>query len=227
MVRQRLTGMSGTPLRAATAPGTTVPACQRKFPGTPPATPLPAVASPRAWLTSAPSCDIVVANRLTGATEGFSRGLVTSHRDIGPRAMSIRARATEDAGHDRASESPGVSPGISRCRASKDAADDHARDKWGDVFTTEDVVTGRLRGSGEVVPCPSTTTGTDQLHDILRDSGAVHHAGPGVFLATGGRDTEIPANTEWGNRTRGYRLSGGIFSAGPCARPRAPVQLWT
>lgn len=227
MVRKRLIGMSLTPLQAATSQGTAVPACQQEFPGTSPATPLPAVASPRAWLTSAPPCDTIVGNRLTGATEGFSRGPVTLRRAVGSRAMSIRARATEDAWHDRASESLEASPGCSRCQAGKDAAGDYARDKWGGVFTTEDVVIDRLRGSGEVVPCPSTTTGMNQLHDILRDSGAAAHAAPGVFLATGGRDTEIPADVEWGNRTRGYRLLGGVFSDGPHARPRAPVQPWT
>jgi hypothetical protein len=222
MVRKQLTGMDLAPLRSATSEGTVVPACQQQFPGTSPAAPLPVVASPRAWFTSAPPCDIIVSNALPGATENASRGPAPLCRAVGPRAMCVPAKATEDAWHNRVSQSPGASPQFARCHTGKDAADDNARSKWGAVFTTEDGVQDRLRDSGEVVPCPSTTTGTNRTRDILRDSGAAIQAAPRVFLPTWDRDTKIPASIEWGNRIRGYCLFGGGFLDGPRVHPENP-----
>lgn len=226
MVRKQLTGMGLMPLRSATSEGTAVPACQQQFPGTSPAAPLPVVASPRAWFTSAPPCDIIVSNALPGATENASRGPAPLSRAVGPRAICVLAKATENAWHNRASQSPGASLESPRCRTGKDAAGDNARSKWGDVFATEDVVTDRLRGSGEVVPCPSTTTGTNRTHDILKDSGAAIQAAPGAFLPTWDRDTKIPASIEWGNRIRGHCLSGGGFLDGPRGHPENPNPPW-
>jgi len=226
MVRKRLTGMIRTPLRAATSEGTAVPVCRQEFPGTSPATPLPAVASPRAWLTSAPPCDTIVGDLLTGATEDFSRDPAARVRVIGSRAMRIRASATEDTWHARASGPPEVSLRFRRFPTGKDVAGGNAREKWGGVFTTNDAVINRLRGSGEVVPWPSTTTGSNQMRDTLRDSGAASNAAPGAFPATGGRDTEIPADIGWANRTRGYWLFGGGIPGGPRAHPLAPRQPW-
>lgn len=222
MVRKQLTGTIPALLKTATSEDAVVPACRQKFPGTSPATPLPVVASPRAWLTSAPLCDSMVGDSLTGATESFSRARNAFFRVIGSRAMRIRANATEDTWRDRASEPPEGSPHWGRCPAGKDVAGGNAREKWGGVFTTDDAVTNRLRGSGEVVPWPSTTTGSDQMRDILRDSGAASNAAPGAFLTTGGQDTDIPAGTEWGNRTRGYWLFGGGIRGGPRAHPQDP-----
>ena len=213
MVRKQLTGMSLAPLAAATSSGTAVPACQQ-CPGPSPARPLPAVASPRICLTSAPLCDTAVTSSLNGATENTSRQPRVPCRPMGTRVTCAFANTSRDAWRDRASGSPGASPQLPRCCTGRDAVGDGAHEKWGDVLATEDGIRDGMRGSGEVVPCPSTTTGTDRTHDILRDSGAANHAASGAFFRTWDRDNEIPATMEWGNRNircwlRGDGVVGG------------------
>lgn len=201
-----------TPLERAASTGTFVPACQRRQPGLPTTPPIPMasfpVASPRAFLTSAPLPDTTVRNASTGATENVSRRSGALCGAAVPRATRIAAEATMDAWQNRTSESPGASPRFLGCHTGKDAADDSAKPKWGAVFAIEDGVRDGMRSSGEVAPRLSTTTGTDRMRDLLKDSGAVVPAASGAFFQTEGRDREIPAETEWGNNPGRCRLFG-------------------
>jgi len=221
MVRKQLIGMSLTPLAAATSRGTAVPACQQ-CPGSSPAQPLPAVASPRTCLTSAPLCDTTVTSLLNGATEDASRQPGVPCGPVGTRVICAFAKASKDAWHDRASGSLGASPRRSRCCTGKDAVGDGAPEKWGDVLAIEDGVRDGMRDSGEVVPCPSTTTGTDRMHDILRDSEAADHAASGASFQTWGRDKEIAARIEWGKGNNRCWLFGDGFLGGYPTDPTTP-----
>ena len=222
MVRKQLTGTSLTPLATATSGGTAVPACQQQSPGSLPTRPLPAVASPRTCLTSAPLCDTTVSRLLNGATENASRQPGVSCRPVGTRVIRAFVNASKDAWHDRASGLPGAASRLSRRRTSRDAAGDGANETWGGLLTTEDGVKDGIRGSGEVAPCPSTTTGTNRTHDIARDSGAADHAASGAFFQTWSRDKEIPAKIEWGSGNNRCWLFGDGFLGGCPTGPTSP-----
>jgi len=213
MARKWLIGTGLTPRGAATPMRTVVPAGPQRCAGPAPVPSLPAmrsaVASPRACLTSAPPCDTVVNSPLTGATENSSRGHGAIRPAVKARAIFAFVRETEDTWHDRAFAAPGTPPRLQRCRPSKEAAGDGADQKWGDVFATEYEVRDRMRDSGEVVPWPSTTIGTDQTRDVLRDSGTADLAVPGASLQTRGQEKAIPSQRHWNRRRSSCRLLGG------------------
>lgn len=206
MARKQLTDrMRVTPATAASH-GAPAPVCRPHFPGWSPARPIPAFASPRACLTSAPRYDRTVSTRSHGATEDSPHRFEGLRRPVETGVIYDHVKAGKDACHDRASGSSETAPPRPRCRTRKDAAGDRAREQWGAVFTCEDGGSDEMRGFGEVVPCPSTTSGAMVMHDIPRDSGAAVRAASGAFLQKRDSDTEVPTGI---NPSYAYRRIQG------------------